>query len=337
SEYFEVLKQGNETAAMELFNQGADIFRITKDGANALHYAAMGANTGLILFLLEKGVKPNARTRQGLTAVSICCETGNLEGLNLLLEFGETLAETKEDQEGYLVERGIRGNNPELVAFLIKNGISTEFQSRENFNTPLTWVVYWKNFELAKTLLEGGANANAMGKDGDSPLYAAHQRKNQPLVDLLLSYGADPRRLPGPCHICGKTFFSGSYQIGQSDFANVDWHCLWCGFPTCSDCAGVRLGASIDREHKICKTCMAESQLDRDKVENGLDTIRRWAHHRENIGKTRKTFSCPVCRRSFDLALAVNRFASCTHHDHICQGCMPVGKGCPLCSQLKRG
>ncbi len=79
SEFFEALQRGREEAAMELYREGADIFRVTVDGGNALIYAAMGAKNNLIRLLLENGVKPDARTRQGRTAVIICCEKGNLE------------------------------------------------------------------------------------------------------------------------------------------------------------------------------------------------------------------------------------------------------------------
>ncbi|HNS08590.1 MAG TPA: ankyrin repeat domain-containing protein [Candidatus Ozemobacteraceae bacterium] len=334
SEFFEALQRGREEAAMELYREGADIFRVTVDGGNALIYAAMGANNNLIRLLLEKGVKPDARTRQGRTAIIICCEKGNLEGLQLLLQYGATLTETVEEHEGYLIGRGIWGKNPDLISLLIKNGISTEYQSWENFTTPLTLVTHWGAMELAKTLLNGGANVNAMGKDGDNPLLAAHNRKNQEMIDLLLQHGADRQRMPGPCHICNQAFFSGSYQIGMSDFAYVDWHCSWCGRPTCSSCAGGVYGRSSDQEHKICKPCMTGSGLLREKIEAGLNTIWRWAHRRENIGKSKKTLKCPVCKKTFDLATAINTFPRCIHHDHICPACMPNTSKCPLCKPL---
>jgi len=335
SEFFEALQRGREEAAMELYREGADIFRVTVDGGNALIYAAMGANNNLIRLLLEKGVKPDARTRQGRTAIIICCEKGNLEGLQLLLQYGATLTETVEEHEGYLIGRGIWGKNPDLISLLIKNGISTEYQSWENFTTPLTLVTHWGAMELAKTLLNGGANVNAMGKDGDTPLLAAYNRNNQAMIDLLLQHGADRQRMPGPCHICNQTFFSGSYQMGMSDFGDVDWHCSWCGRPTCSACAGGVYGRSSDQEHKICKPCMAASRLLSEKAESGLNTIWRWAHRRENIGKNKKTFKCPVCRKTFDLAIAVNTFPRCIFHDHICPTCMPNSDKCPLCKPAR--
>ncbi len=335
SEFFEALQRGKEETAMELYRDGADIFRVTVDGGNALIYAAMGANNNLIRLLLKNGVKPDARTRQGRTAVNICCEKGNLEGLKLLMKHGAKLTETLEEHEGYLIGRAIWGKNPALVNFLIQNKLSTEYQSYENFTTPLTLVVHWNNLELAEVLLNGGANVNAMGKDGDTPLLAAHQKNNQTLTDLLLKHGADGQRMPGPCHICGQTFFSGSYRLGMSDFGDIDWHCSWCGRPTCSSCAGGIYGRSSDQEHKICKPCMTASGLNRDKAEAGLHTIWRWAHRRENIGKSKKTFQCPLCRKTFDLTTAVNTFPRCIHHEHICPACMPDANKCPLCKSVK--
>ncbi|MBU1109951.1 MAG: ankyrin repeat domain-containing protein [Candidatus Riflebacteria bacterium] len=335
SDFFEALQRGREEVAMELYREGADLFRVTADGGNSLIYAAMGANNNLIRLLVEKGVNTKARTRQGRTAVNICCEKGNLDGLQLLLEYGATLDEKPEEQDGYLIDRAVWGRNPALVNFLIKNGISTEYQDWSFFKTPLTLVIYWSNFELAQVLVNGGANVNAMGKNGDSPLLAAHNRNNQPLIDLLLQHGADPQRLPGPCHICNQTFFSGSYQLGMSDFGDVDWYCSWCGRPVCSSCAGGTYGGSSDHEHKICQPCMTANELLRKQAGDGLNTIWRWAHRRENIGKTKKTFQCPICRKAFDLAMVVNTFPSCIHHDHICPTCMPNANKCPLCKPAK--
>lgn len=336
SEFFEALQHGNEEVAMGIFKNGANIFRVTKNGSDSLIYAAKGNNNNLIRLLLEKGVKPGAKNSKQQTAVIICCENGNLEGMQLLLKHGATLAETTHEGEGYLISRAIWGKNPDLVDFLIKNGVSTEHLSQENFSTPLTLTVYWGNVKLARALLEGGANPNAMGKNGDCPLLAAHKRNNPTMIDMLLKHGADPQRLRGPCHICNKTFFSGSYQVAQGERGNAYWHCLWCGRPTCSACAGGIFGRSSDREHRICKPCMAASGLLQEKAEHALNTIWRWSHRRENIGKSNKTFQCPICKKAFDLATVVNTFSQCIFHDHICPSCMPDANKCPICELKKK-
>ena len=331
SEFHDALRYNNEQLAFELYNEGADVCRVAEHGANSVIYAAMGENNRLLKFVLEKGAKPDAVTRQGETALQIMCRSGNLEGIKLISEYMEIKDESNKGKKGLLINEAIFGGNPDLIHFLVEKGISTEYQSSSFFTTPLCFAVQGERFEVVRALIKAGANINAMDKEGMTPLLAAREKNNEELAKLLIDAGADESRLPGPCYVCGQDFFSGSYMMGYSDMGSVDWHCAWCGRPLCSSCAAGTYGRDIDNEHKICSSCMSENQLIHDKVREGFETVLRWAHRLENIGKTKKTFRCPECDKEYDLATAINTFPICMFHDHYCLECAESSPGCPIC------
>jgi ankyrin repeat protein len=335
SEFHDALRYNNEQLAFELYNEGADVCRVAEHGANSVIYAAMGENNRLLKFVLEKGAKPNAVTRQGETALKIICRSGNLEGLKIISEYMTIEDEHDERKKGRLIDQAIFGKNPDLISFLIEKGIYIEHQSSDFFTTPLCFAIQSSRFEIARVLIKAGANVNAMDKKGVTPLLAARKNNNEELAKLLIDTGADESRLPGPCYVCNQEFFSGSYLMSYSEMGSVDWHCAWCGLPLCSSCAAGTYGRDVDDEHKICSSCMSENQLIHDKVRKGFRSVLRWAHRPENIGKTRKTFRCPECDKEYDLATAINTFPNCMFHDHYCPECAETSPGCPICMKKR--
>lgn len=335
SEFMEALQRGDEAEAMRLAETGADLFRRTERGADTLYFAAMGNSTSLLAFLLGKGVKPVSRNLNGNGRTTLCllCRHGNLEAVQLLLDRGMKM--TMAELDGELILEGIWGKNPRLLTFLLERGLSPDFQDHSSMGTALILLANWNELEMARVLLEAKANPNIQNKWGDSPLMDARRRGHAEMEQLLLRHGANSRRLPGPCHLCGKEFFSGSRQIGQSDFAHYDWRCSWCGLPTCTACSPGIVGRAIDEEHKICRSCWTSQRLLEDRLELGIFTIWRWAHRSENIGKPRMIMRCPECKRAFDLAHAVNTFPRCTFHDHVCPDCLRERGTCPVCTREK--
>jgi ankyrin repeat protein len=54
---------------------------------------------------------------------------------------------------------------------------------------PLHKVAIWGDLEAARILFAHGANVNAQGEDGDTPL---HRAISGDMIQLLLEHGADP-------------------------------------------------------------------------------------------------------------------------------------------------
>ncbi|WBK01282.1 ankyrin repeat domain-containing protein [Methylocystis parvus] len=73
-------------------------------------------------------------------------------------------------------------------------GMSITSLDQKNYldDTPLHTVCTWGDIDAVKTLLDAGANVNALGDHEGVPLFNAIIGRNAGVVRLLLERGADP-------------------------------------------------------------------------------------------------------------------------------------------------
>ena len=65
-------------------------------------------------------------------------------------------------------------DNGEIVKLLLDNGAKIEIKAKDEFqSTPLTWAAFWGLYDMAKLLLEEGADVNAPDVSGGTPLVGA--------------------------------------------------------------------------------------------------------------------------------------------------------------------
>ena len=83
-------------------------------------------------------------------------------------------------------------NRLEMVELLLARGARLDLKSKNAVNnTPLNAAVAAGRLEIARRLLEKGADANAHQHGGITPLHEAAAAGNAEMVHLLLSYRAD--------------------------------------------------------------------------------------------------------------------------------------------------
>lgn len=82
----------------------------------------------------------------------------------------------------------------ELLHWLIKNDADVNRQDKIGY-TGLHFCGQEKNFEVAKILLDSGADPNMKDQHGNAPLWTALfiSREDFKVVKLLREYGADPK------------------------------------------------------------------------------------------------------------------------------------------------
>ncbi|OWM70458.1 putative E3 ubiquitin-protein ligase XBAT35 isoform X2 [Punica granatum] len=100
-----------------------------------------------------------------------------------------------------LLYNQVNYGNIEGIKALCRDGASLEWMDREG-KTPL--IVASLNpqlYDVAKTLVELGANVNAYrpGRNGGTPLHHAAKRGHESTVRLLLSHGANPLVMNDDC------------------------------------------------------------------------------------------------------------------------------------------
>lgn len=103
-----------------------------------------------------------------------------------------TLKKQREDDNRYngkpITKSG--KNDVELAKIVIDAGANIDEQDR-NDNTALHYCVYCKNYELMKYLVDNGANVNIQDSNGNTPLMLAVTRGYKNFSDFLIDNGAD--------------------------------------------------------------------------------------------------------------------------------------------------
>jgi len=146
----------------ELLNAGAQIERQDFRGVTALFIAAENRHLNIVKVLLERGANPEFVSTQGKTFLHAAVAGGNLDLVNLALRY------------------------------------PNQINARAEFNhTALLTAAHQRRTEIAKLLVERGADVNVADQGGTTPLIASAPNDDNPspakaeLVQLLIKNGAD--------------------------------------------------------------------------------------------------------------------------------------------------
>jgi len=210
-----------------LLDAGADPNAAGPDGQTALMLVARGTNVAAAKLLLGKGADVNARESQRQQTALMWAAANNQGPMaRLMIELGADVnAKTATDLMTPLVSAEPRAQprSPggmtalmfasregclECVEAMLAKGAAIDLPDPEGV-TPLLWAIWNTRFDVAKYLIEHGANVNRFDWWGRTPLYLAVDyvtlphggRPDQPSLDqtlpidivrLLLDKGADP-------------------------------------------------------------------------------------------------------------------------------------------------
>ena len=125
-------------------------------GPLLLRAASMGSPRAVEV-LLRLGADPDAADQHGRTALHIAAEEGNVE----------------------------------LARLLVYHGANLNALDKNILSTPLVWAVVHGRRDVAKLLLESGADPNTTGPMGSALENAAGDAE---MTELLVTHGARPMR-----------------------------------------------------------------------------------------------------------------------------------------------
>jgi cytohesin len=210
---------GDAERVRELLKKGADPNAKNERGWTPLHLAAFWGRVDVVKLLLEHGVDPNVQDENGGTPLHVAAIRGHVDVARLLLQYG--VDPNVQDERGRtpLHVAAIRGR-VDVVRFLLEHGANPNARDKDSM-TPLhlmseyyeflsllirygdmdeilkygkppppRWVPF--HVEVAKLLLEHGADLNAKNEGGWTPLHLAALNGRVDIVATLLEHGADP-------------------------------------------------------------------------------------------------------------------------------------------------
>ena len=183
---FLAVQFGYNDLAKELIKEGADVNARasdmeTEDGIDMLYYAVENNNVEMSKILIDEGL--DAGREYGyeypyyLTDAAI--NNNNLDMLKILVQSGDI------DLESSLIPDAIEENNIEMVKYLISIGQDVNAQIFADggwINSPMKVAAQNGNIEIAKLLIDEGANLNS----SDDYIYNAIDYGNYDIAKLLI-------------------------------------------------------------------------------------------------------------------------------------------------------
>jgi len=181
---------GSLDIATVLVDAGADVNLKSTQGFAPLFAAVQNKHKPVVEYLLTKGAHINEKNGQtGLTALYKACVDGSLDIATVLLDAGADV--NLKSTQGYTpLYAAVQSKHKPVVEYLLSKGASID----EKLG-PLGLTAFYKasidgSLDIAKVLVDAGADINMKSTEGYTPLFVAVQNKHKPVVEYLISKGA---------------------------------------------------------------------------------------------------------------------------------------------------
>ena len=112
-----------------------------------------------------------------------------------------------------LFESALRIRNAEVLQILLKAGVDPNTPNRITGSTPLQAVVSRGDMLLGQTLLDAGADINALSTGGESALHTAIFAQDDEMIQMMLDADADVN-VAGRIH-CSRTVLQSAAERGD--------------------------------------------------------------------------------------------------------------------------
>lgn len=195
---YEAAKLDQPEAAGLLIAHGADINAKTKSGYTPLIIAAINGNRGAVELLIEKGADVNAKDKQGLTPLIWTFNSLRHAHTLMSPSPAAELARKLSSLNGARLEqereelRHVKGQWHEVAILLINYGADVAIKVGDM--TPIYIASMIGDKDLADALITMGADTNKAGDACDaceSPLHAAIAEGHLDVAKLLINKGAN--------------------------------------------------------------------------------------------------------------------------------------------------
>jgi ankyrin repeat protein len=226
----------NDLAAVEaLLKAGAKAQASNRYGVTPLAEACNVGNAEMIAKLIEAGADANAPQNQGQTPLMVAARVGNVDAIRTLLDHGAKV-NTAEEWRGQTALMWAAGEgNAAATQLLISRGADVNIKSKVfdfrtlkakvgsvpmNFPrggfTALLFAARQGHLDVARQLVEGGADMNIADPDNTTPLLLAILNLHFDVAGYLIEKGANPSLADDR----GRTPLYGAIEMHTMDVSN---------------------------------------------------------------------------------------------------------------------
>jgi ankyrin repeat protein len=174
---------GRPEAVMTLLANGADPRARDQDGNTPLHHAARSSDPGVAALLLDAASELAAINDEGLTPLGVACAAGNWRLARFLIERGAR-PELDGATPALLAAAGSDEDDAAGVQLMLKHKAKVDARDARG-RSALHEAALAGNVEVARALLDRGADPAAVDGEGLSPVAHAVQARHWAMVALL--------------------------------------------------------------------------------------------------------------------------------------------------------
>ena len=177
-------------------NVGAKVDARDDSLETPLHYAVREDKDEIAEILIQNGAYVDAVNKNGKSPLNLAVDKGHLNIVEIMLRHGVdgsniTNMRTKNTNHTYhLLHEAADKGYPEVAKLLLENGADVDVRAFYNY-TPLFYASKKGHVKVAKVLLENGADSNARQFDQNTPLHYAAINGHLEIAKLLLQNEAD--------------------------------------------------------------------------------------------------------------------------------------------------
>jgi ankyrin repeat protein len=170
-----------------LVDYGAQIEQQDNFGTTPIIVAATANKTETARYLAEKGADPTHKDSSGGSALSNAAFFGHAETVKALLQYADKLQKS-DAEELMMIASGL--GHVEVAKALLKHGVSANAMGIKQ-RTAIMAAAAFNKPQVARLLLENGADATLKDEDGFNAFDIAHENDSEEVMKVLSEYYKD--------------------------------------------------------------------------------------------------------------------------------------------------